>query len=77
MLSGITFLWFGMITVRRPGDSENVHSEHKRDLTHKTMATMPVKSAKPSTAAVVRMGILSIVLFGVGVGLSFVFSGSH
>lgn len=73
----VRHLKHGMMTVRRPGDSNNVHSDHKPDLTHESRAAIDVNSAKPSTAAVVRMGVLSIVLFGVGVGLSFLLSGSH
>lgn len=60
----------GMMTVRRPGDLEPLPSEHKSDLARATMATTLVETGKPSTAAIVRMGILSIALFGIGLGLS-------
>lgn len=67
----------GMMTVRRPGDFETANFEHTAGMTHETMATTPVESAKPSRAEVVRMALLSIVLFGIGVGVSFVLPGSH
>lgn len=65
----------GMMTVRRPETAETISSETKLEMVQKTMAD--TYSAKPSMAAIVKMAIVSIAMFGVGIVVSVIFSGPH
>ncbi len=67
----------GMMTVRRPEARDAVHAEHKSDMPHVGMAPAPVTQTTPSSMAVIRMGILTVVVFAVGLGVSFVFPSQH
>jgi Domain of unknown function (DUF4396) len=65
----------GMMTVRRPETAGPIHSEAEHEKEQKTMAGG--HAAKPSTAAIVKMAVLSMGIFGVGLMVSFIFRGSH
>jgi hypothetical protein len=60
----------GMMTVRRP---EAIRSEAKPEMEYKPISHE--HSAKPATAAIVKMGILSVAMFGVGIAVSVIFAG--
>jgi hypothetical protein len=66
----------GMMTVR-PRISEAAHSQHTAHVTRGDMGKAAIEFPKPSRVAVVRMTLLSILLFGIGVGASFVLAGGH
>src|SRR5215469_732471 len=63
----------GMMTIQRPGTAEAIGREAKPEME----TEMTAGSAKPSTAAVVKMAVLSIAMFGVGIIVSVIFIGRH
>ena len=63
----------GMMTIQRPGTAEAISREAKPEMEAKITAG----TAKPSTAAVVKMVVLSIAMFGVGIVVSVIFMGRH
>lgn len=65
----------GMMTVRRTETAEAMSPGMKDHAEHKTL--VGAHSSKPATAAIVRMAILSIAVFGAGIIGSVVLSGHH
>ncbi len=64
----------GMMTVQRPETAEAIRSEAKWETEQKMSTAHPVK---PSMAATVKMAILSIAMFGVGMVVSVIFQSHH
>ncbi len=64
----------GLMTVRRPESLEGTSPEHA-DMAHPAVA--PAEPTKPSTALIIRMSVISVLLFAAGVALSFILPSSH
>jgi Domain of unknown function (DUF4396) len=65
----------GMMTVQRAGTTDANGSETGRIMERKM--AMPAHAAKPPAMAIVLMAVLSIAIFGAGIGLSVIFDGHH
>lgn len=65
----------GMMTVRRPETKERHDSEVSPAM--KQMAMSDPRHQKPSVAAIVLMAILSLVILGLGITASIIFSRGH
>jgi len=65
----------GMMTVRRPGAAETAGFDASPGMGQK--ATTHMHAARPSIGSIVRMSILSAVVFGVGILVSLLSAGRH